>query len=409
MSTNNPYDERDICTGVAKDSIHQLNKLDKQLGNRKRRRIYPLTYIQAVFDAKSGTRLDAILDMVNSIYLPWKGTARATRIQVPFKVRRKGLMISYRNIDNEIITEKCITDECVKDDIFGLDSSWVLITDALPISGNVTIGSNGNWFVDGEDTGFKAQGPKGASPSFKTDQEGNLVYSYDGLDWVVAVERTALLLEADNLKSLFLNAGASYDSETLKYSLNGLADITENEMCVIYNDTNAVRFATDAVSGSNCRTTLPNMKSVSEISLDRMFKDCPLLEIVGNITNSNIIKPADNGFVEAFSGCAKLTTINPSIDLSLVSSSSGLSGCFTGCAALTTLHITGLKTDISFSDSPLLSKDSLLEIINGALNESAINITLEATSHATLSVDEEVTAAISSAGTSGHTINLISA
>lgn len=187
MSTNNPYDERDICTGVANDSIHQLNKLDKSLGNRKRRRIYPLTYIQAVFDAKSGTRLDAILDMVNSIYLPWKGTARATRIQVPFKVRRKGLMISYRNIDNEIITEKCITDECVKDDIFGLDSSWVLITDALPISGNVTIGSNGNWFVDGEDTGFKAQGPKGENgvplqPRLSEDKT-KIEYSLDGEVW----------------------------------------------------------------------------------------------------------------------------------------------------------------------------------------------------------------------------------
>ena len=187
MSTNNPYDERDICTGVANDSIHQLNKLDKSLGNRKRRRIYPLTYIQAVFDAKSGTRLDAILDMVNSIYLPWKGTARATRIQVPFKVRRKGLMISYRNIDNEIITEKCITDDCVKDDIFGLDSSWVLITDALPISGNVTIGSNGNWFVDGEDTGFKAQGPKGENgvplqPRLSEDKT-KIEYSLDGEVW----------------------------------------------------------------------------------------------------------------------------------------------------------------------------------------------------------------------------------
>lgn len=187
MSTNNPYDERDICTGVANDSIHQLNKLDKSLGNRKRRRIYPLTYIQAVFDAKSGTRLDAILDMVNSVYLPWKGTARATRIQVPFKVRRKGLMISYRNIDNEIITEKCITDECVKDDIFGLDSSWVLITDALPISGNVTIGSNGNWFVDGEDTGFKAQGPKGENgvplqPRLSEDKT-KIEYSLDGEVW----------------------------------------------------------------------------------------------------------------------------------------------------------------------------------------------------------------------------------
>ena len=187
MSTNNPYDERDICTGVANDSIHQLNKLDKSLGNRKRRRIYPLTYIQAVFDAKSGTRLDAILDMVNSIYLPWKGTARATRIQVPFKVRRKGLMISYRDIDNEIITEKCITDECVKDDIFGLDSSWVLITDALPISGNVTIGSNGNWFVDGEDTGFKAQGPKGDNGvplQPRLSEDGTKIeYSLDGEEW----------------------------------------------------------------------------------------------------------------------------------------------------------------------------------------------------------------------------------
>lgn len=94
-------------------------------------------------------------------------------------------MISYRNIDNEIITEKCILEDCIKDDLFGLDQSWVRITDALPITGNVTIGNNGNWFVDGEDTGFKAQGPKGDNgqvPYLKLDK-GYVWYSYDLVIW----------------------------------------------------------------------------------------------------------------------------------------------------------------------------------------------------------------------------------
>ena len=124
---------------------------------------------------------------MNSIYLPWRGSAKSTRLQVPFHLRHKGLMISYRNIDNEIITEKCILEECIKDDLFKLDSSWVRITDALPVSGNVTIGSNGNWFVDGEDTGFKAQGPKGDNGvplQPRLSEDGTKIeYSLDGEEW----------------------------------------------------------------------------------------------------------------------------------------------------------------------------------------------------------------------------------
>ena len=179
--------ERDICTGIGKNTIHQLNKLDEKLGDRKRVRIYPITYIQAVYDAKTGMRLDGFLNMVNSIYLPWRGSAKSTRLQVPFHLRRKGLMISYRNIDNEIITEKCILEECIKDNLFKLDSSWVRITDALPVSGNVTIASNGNWFVDGEDTGFKAQGPKGDNGvplQPRLSEDGTTIeYSLDGEEW----------------------------------------------------------------------------------------------------------------------------------------------------------------------------------------------------------------------------------
>ena len=49
------------------------------------------------------------------------------------------------------------------------------------LKGDITIGSNGNWFQDGEDTGIKAQGPAGnnapkiTSITFNTGESGNIV------------------------------------------------------------------------------------------------------------------------------------------------------------------------------------------------------------------------------------------
>lgn len=404
-------EEKDICTGIVPNTIHQLNKLDKKLGNRKRTRIYPLTYIQAVYDAKSGTRLDALLNMCNSIYLPWRGTARATRIQVPYHFRRKGLMISYRNIDNEIITEKCILEDCIKDDLFGLDQSWVRITDALPITGNVTIGNNGNWFVDGEDTGFKAQGPEGVPgpiPYWRVNA-GNIEYSYDEEIWYVLLKKEDLLIEADNIKSLFINAGATYNEETSAYEVNGITDITEDEMCVIYNETNFIRLADDAFNSSLARTTLPNIRSFESVSMNRLFKNCTKLEVLGNITNLNVIKPSEQGFKESFYGCAKLTTIIPELDFSLITNAESLQDAFTGCVMLNNLTITHLKTNVSFADCIQLSKQSLISMIESAENSSSIQITLNQSLYEIYSADEEITSAISAASGSGHEITLISA
>lgn len=42
--------------------------------NDTRYNIYPLTVIQAIFDGKTGTRLDRILASCNSVYLTWEGT-----------------------------------------------------------------------------------------------------------------------------------------------------------------------------------------------------------------------------------------------------------------------------------------------------------------------------------------------
>lgn len=176
-------DRKDICEGYERDSVQQLDKLAKD--KNERFSIYPLTYIQAVYDARTKERLDSILWKCNNVYLPWMGSAGDTRIQLPFWMRRKGIIITYKNLDEETITEKLTYDLCIADDFFRLDSSWTRITDALPVGGNITIGSNGNWFQDGVDTGFKAQGPKGdngLTPMLRT-VNNKLRYSYDGEVW----------------------------------------------------------------------------------------------------------------------------------------------------------------------------------------------------------------------------------
>lgn len=176
-------DRKDICEGYERDSVQQLDKLAKD--KNERFPIYPLTYIQAVYDARTKERLDSILWKCNNVYLPWMGSAGDTRIQLPFWMRRKGIIITYKNLDEETITEKLTYDLCIADDFFRLDSSWIRITDALPVGGNITIGSNGNWFQDGVDTGFKAQGPKGdngLTPMLRT-VNNKLQYSYDGEVW----------------------------------------------------------------------------------------------------------------------------------------------------------------------------------------------------------------------------------
>lgn len=176
-------DDKDICTGVNSNRTHQLQRKDKDTSNKYN--IYPLTYIQAVYDAKTNERLDTILYKCNNVYLPWKGSVEATRIQLPFWMRRKGIIISYKNNDDVVITEKLVYDDCLADEFFSLDSSWIKITDALPIGGNITIGPNGNWYQDGMDTGFKAQGPKGdngLTPHLKLENS-YVWYSYDNKQW----------------------------------------------------------------------------------------------------------------------------------------------------------------------------------------------------------------------------------
>ena len=67
-------ERKDICEGYERDSVQQLDKLAKD--KNERFPIYPLTYIQAVYDARTKERLDSILWKCNNVYLPWMGYPR---------------------------------------------------------------------------------------------------------------------------------------------------------------------------------------------------------------------------------------------------------------------------------------------------------------------------------------------
>lgn len=179
-------------------NIHQINKLD--VNDLTRKDIFPITVTSAVFD-KQGNSLEAILLQNNSIFLSYKGSSEATRVTVPLKMRRKGLIISYKDYDGKAITEKLVYDDTIADDIFKLDSSWTSIGDVI-ISGEISISPDGTWIIDGKDSGIKAVGPKGdngLSPIVRATNN-KLEYSYNGIDWTVISDYIAAWFRFENNK-----------------------------------------------------------------------------------------------------------------------------------------------------------------------------------------------------------------
>ena len=101
-------DYKDICVTDRQVPVHQLNKLNEK--GTKREDFFPISVVQAIFD-KTGIRLDAIISSFNYLFLPWKGTKEATRLQVVGLMRRKSLVICYRDLDDNIIIEMYISNE----------------------------------------------------------------------------------------------------------------------------------------------------------------------------------------------------------------------------------------------------------------------------------------------------------
>ena len=109
----------------------------------------------------------------------------------------------------------------------------------------------------------------------------------------------------------------------------------------------------------------------------------------------SLILPPHNfaSFMQNFTNCNSLTFI-PQLDFSNTYSNSDVLDTFSFCYSLINIKIINAKTAISFKNSALLSKDSLLYLINNEATTSAITITLHSYAYERLATDADVVAAL---------------
>ena len=108
---------------MSKLKIGQLtNYCEEPSGNRK---FYPVSLLQAIYDARTGIRLDRVLATINSIWLPYAGSFGATMLQVPIKARRNGLIVTYKDLLGVINTVRYKnTASSINDEQWSNQSNW---------------------------------------------------------------------------------------------------------------------------------------------------------------------------------------------------------------------------------------------------------------------------------------------
>jgi hypothetical protein len=215
----------------------------------------------------------------------------------------------------------------------------------------------------------------------------------------------ALAIKTDKigtLRDLYISAGAKYNEQTGYYELNGLTDITEAEMRVIYEKTWGWWLHLPALNGFGTalpRTNIPcpDYKIIayaSNISLNSIFSishNDDNLEVVNlralyTPTNFDEIKIID--FNWAFQRNKKIREVQGIINIMGARGNQNIGG------NIETINIKGLKVSISFYNSQRLSKESVLYMINNSEATTAITIGLNKAVYDVMKGDADIIAAL---------------
>lgn len=173
------------------------------------------------------------------------------------------------------------------------------------------------------------------------------------------------------LRSLYEAAGAVWNEDTGYYELNGVNDIDEEEIAKMYSNHSQI-FIGNRQYGKhsnriNSERALFAIYSITGASA--AFSD-----------NSNIVSITYNGIDNvsstanyAYNSCERLrrTTIKH-----YGSSTNYMTKIVYGCSELVRINIHAIRGDISFSDSPRISYNSLNYLATYAANTAAITVTL---------------------------------
>lgn len=246
-----------------------------------------------------------------------------------------------------------------------------------------------------------------SDPDVTTLGRSIVVYYGDGTYTIVVKNDFTKVLvpwrKDSSLRDLYISAGAKYNETTGFYELNGLTDITEEEMRVIYEKTWGWWLHLPALTGFGSalpRTNIPCpdykiMYYARDISLHSIFS------VSGNDDNIEVVNlkplyaPSDFGgeikitdINWAFQGDKKIREIQGIIDVSAAKSTLNIGG------NIETINIKGLKVNIRFYNSQRLSKESVLYMINNSAATSAITIGLNKAVYDVMKDDADIIAAL---------------
>lgn len=185
--------------------------------------------------------------------------------------------------------------------------------------------------------------------------------------------------------------------------LNGIGDITNEQMRKIYSLGHIAMLGkelqyggtTDYTKGyaTSVRTNLPRIGGYNgDVSTVGLLAYNSCIEVFNGglstlVTGGTL---ALNGSY-AFYGCSRLKAV---VGCGALKLSNISDDTFAGCEALQHINITKLSSSINLQDSPNLSRESLLYMINNSEATSAITIKLNVIPYLNLSTDSEVVKAL---------------
>ena len=188
----------------------------------------------------------------------------------------------------------------------------------------------------------------------------------------------------DPMHNLYVKVGAKWNAKTGFWELNGLTDITNEQMLTIYVETNNFLMNQSNMEAcycySKCRTNIPNIPYLSSINrlngdwID-VFRQSPNLEVIVlkkliSGTIQYFFKPKK--FIEVFRSCLKLRLIDAILDFSTCVITSN--PIFFHCYNLESVKLYHLNKNIAL-DTKMLSSESVQYMIENA-TDATITITL---------------------------------
>ena len=251
----------------------------------------------------------------------------------------------------------------------------------------LTVKDNGNIVLanlQGQSKEFMPATPSG-DPMHYAYEAAGAEWNGTGTD-IVKTTPWADLADDDADKTVVHKAGYWY--------LNGLGDITNEQMRDIYN--NSINFGNlpslnEALSYANVRTNfyINGKIGYTTVSAEAVFAGSKLevaklskKEQNFLFTNKLAFFALNSKYIKHFVGFIHVSSVTT------------IQSAFSGCSALKTIGIMYLKLNLDFSSSPLLTNKSILYLINNEKATTAITVTLHADAYARAMANADIVAAL---------------